>query len=396
MNMASSLNNLSAACRERASVLDRRQFAAGLLAAGVVGSLGCPAWAAGQITIGRSLALSGPLKAYGQAKLDGGDAYIDKVNKAGGVGGKLIELVTLDDEYQAAKIVANLNELAKKHAPTAFLGLFGVPTITAALPVLMQVQIPAVGLTSGTATLRTPHNPYSFPVRASYADEARKLAQQVKVLGASKISIVFSDNPFGESQRDILKEALAKEGLDGRVFKIDAAGVNAAATVKLALADAPQAVFLTVLSGVAVPVLREIKKTNGAQPMLYTFSTVDTSIVLRDLGAGAAGLGITQIVPIPTGTRIAVVSEYLDALKALGRGTPSFYGLEAFIEAKVLVEGLRRAGNGANSPAALVKALETMTSYDAGGYFVSYGPGVRTGSRFVEIDIIDATGVVRR
>jgi ABC-type branched-subunit amino acid transport system substrate-binding protein len=147
---------------------------------------------------------------------------------------------------------------------------------------------------------------------------------------------------------------------------------------------------------VAVPVLREIKKTNGAQPMLYTFSTVDTSIVLRDLGAGAAGLGITQIVPIPTGTRIAVVSEYLDALKALGRGTPSFYGLEAFIEAKVLVEGLRRAGNGANSPAALVKALETMTSYDAGGYFVSYGPGVRTGSRFVEIDIIDATGVVRR
>lgn len=379
----------------RSPEVTRRRFAASLVGAGMLTATGSSAWAAGEITIGRSLTLTGPIKAYGQAKLDGGDAYIEKVNKAGGVGGKRIELVTLDDEYQPAKIVANLNELAQKHALTAFLGLFGVPTITAALPVLMQLQIPAVGLTSGNATLRTPHNPYSFPVRASYADEASKLAQQIKVLGVAKVSIIFSDNPFGESQRDILKEAFAKEGLEGAVFKIDPAGASAATVVPQAFSGAPQALFLAVQSLAAVPVLREVRKAR-LQAMLYTFSTVDTSIILRELGSGAAGLGISQVVPIPTGNRIAVVAEYAEALKALGRGTPTFYGLEAFIEAKVLVEGLRRAGAGSNSPAALVKALETMTNYDAGGYFVSYGPGVRTGSRFVEIDVIDSTGIVRR
>ena len=93
--------------------------------------------------------------------------------------------------------------------------------------------------------------------------------------------------------------------------------------------------------------------------------------------------------------RVKVVAEYIDALKALGHGTPSFYGLEAFIEAKVLVEGLRRAGPRA-SPASLVTALESMHDFDLGGYYVSYKPEAHTGSLFVEVDVINSSGVVTR
>ena len=113
------------------------------------------------------------------------------------------------------------------------------------------------------------------------------------------------------------------------------------------------------------------------------------------LGEKARGLAITQVVPIPSGMRVRVVAEYLEALKALGRGTASFYGLEAFIEAKVLVEGLKRAGP-APTPASLVKALETMHDFDLGGYYVSYKPEAHTGSLFVEIDVINSAGVVTR
>ena len=89
------------------------------------------------------------------------------------------------------------------------------------------------------------------------------------------------------------------------------------------------------------------------------------------------------------------VTEYLQAMKDLGHGAPSFYGLEAFIEAKVLVEGLRRAGS-RPTPASLVAALETLRDLDVGGYFVSYRPDAHNGSSFVEIDVINAAGDVAR
>ena len=94
--------------------------------------IGTPAHAADSIVVGRSLALSGPLQSYGEAKRDGGDACIHKINTAGGVGGRPIELVTLDDAYAPPKTVENLKKIAAERSPTAFLGLFGVPTVAAA------------------------------------------------------------------------------------------------------------------------------------------------------------------------------------------------------------------------------------------------------------------------
>jgi len=350
--------------------------------------------AAEPIVIGRSLTLSGPLQSYGEAKRDGADAYIRKVNAAGGIGGRTIELVTLDDAYAPARMAENLKMIAAEREPTAFLGLFGVPTIAAALPVLVQLQIPAVGLTSGTDELRTPLNRYAFPVRASYASEARKLVTHVKTVGLTKISVIYSDNPFGQSVKDSLLGALKDAGLTAAVFKVDPAAKEAQAVARQAVAAEPQAVFMAMLSQAAIPVLTELRKT-AHRGALYTFSPVDTSAVTKQLGEQAHGLAVTQVVPIPRGIRLKVVSEYIDALKSLGRGSPTFYGLEAFIEAKVLVEGLRRAG-ARPSPASLVQALETMHDFDLGGYYVSYKPDAHTGSSFVEIDVINSVGVVTR
>jgi ABC-type branched-subunit amino acid transport system substrate-binding protein len=357
-------------------------------------SVGTCVNAAESIVIGRSLTLSGPLQSYGEAKRDGADALIRKVNAAGGINGRQIELVTLDDAYAPARTVENLKKLAAEREPTAFLGLFGVPTIAASLPVLLQLQIPAVGLTSGTDELRTPLNRFAFPVRASYASEARKLVTHVKTVGLSKISVIYSDNPFGQSVKESLLAALKHAGLTAEVFKVDPAAKEAQAAATQAVAVEPQAVFMAMLSQAAIPVLTELRKTTyrGA---LYTFSPVDTSAVTRQLGEKAQGLAVSQVVPIPRGQRVKVVAEYIEALKSLGRGVPTFYGLEAFIEAKVLVEGLRRAGT-RPTPASLVQALETMHDFDLGGYYVSYKPEAHSGSSFVDIDVINSAGVVTR
>lgn len=369
-----------------------RAFAAFLFTA--LQTVTLPTHAADAIVVGRSLALSGPLKGYGEAKRDGGDAYINKINSTGGVGGRKIELVTLDDVYTPATTVENLKKINAERNPTAFLGLFGVPTVAAALPVLLELKIPAVGLTSGTDALRTPLNRYAFPVRASYAEEARKLVNHVKTVNISKVSVIYTTNPFGESVKNTLLAALKDAGINAKTYRVDPTGADAVEAARLTNTDEPQAIFMTMLSQAAVPVLTEIKKTSfrGA---LYTFSPVDTSAITKQLGEKANGLAITQVVPIPNGVRVKIVSEYVQALTDLGRGTPSFYGLEAFIEAKVLVEGLKRAG--ANpTPAALVKSLETLRDLDLGGYYVTYKPDAHTGSLFVEVNVINSLGEVKR
>ena len=180
----------------------------------LIGQLICTSvQAADNILIGRSLTLSGPLALYGESKRDGGDAYISKINAAGGVGGKRIELITLDDAYVPANMVANIRKIAAENKPVAFLGLFGVPTVAAAIPVLKELQIPGVGLTSGTDLVRNPFNRYVFPVRASYADEARKLVSHAKTIGITVPSIVYMDNPFGVGVNTALIKSFAENSL---------------------------------------------------------------------------------------------------------------------------------------------------------------------------------------
>ena len=312
----------------------------------------------------------------------------------GGVGGRPIELVTMDDAYLPANAVANFKKMAAEQQPTAFLGLFGVPTSAAAMPLLLDLKIPLVGLSSGSEAVRKPFNRYVFPVRASYADEARKLVNHVSVSGITKVGVIYLDNPFGESLRDALTAAFKNAGVTAKVVKVDVAGTTVAAAAAQVVADQPQAIFLAVLAGVGVPLYTELKKApyRGA---LYSFSTLDATAVTKALGAQARGLGISQVFPIPRGVRVKVVTEYVQAVKDLGRGAPSFYGLEGFIEAKVLVEGLRRAG-ARPTPASLVAALETLRDLDVGGYFVSYRPDAHHGSSFVEIDVINSAGEVAR
>jgi branched-chain amino acid transport system substrate-binding protein len=361
-------------------------------------ALQCAAWhaeAAEPIIVGRSLTLSGPLKTYGEAKRDGGDAYIEKINRAGGIDGRKIVVVTIDDAYDPKKMVANLRQIATEKRPSAFLGLFGVPTVAAALPVIEELRIPTVGLTSGSPALRVPLKKYVFPVRASYADEAKYLVSHIKTLSLSRVAIIHHENPFGELVRDTLVEALNKAEIKVVVdAKLDVAGTSANSAVGAVFAAKPQAIFLAMLSSGAVPIMEAIKQ-NGAQgSSLYTISAVDASVVTAKLGKDGAGLGISQIVPLPTSLETQIATEYANALVDLGRGTASFYGLEAFIEAKVLVKALRRAGKEVSDPNAVQRALEAQGEYDVGGYSVKYDSSEHRGGRYVDLSVINSRGKV--
>ena len=347
-----------------------------------------------EIVIGRTLPLTGAFATYGIAKRDGADALIARINREGGVNGQLLRVETLDDTYLPAKTVANLKQLADQQRPVAFLGLFGVPTIAAAIPVITELKVPTVGLTSGTAALRANYNPYIFPVRASYAEEAKSIVTHLKLIGLTQVAIIQQDLPFGQATRDTFVAALTAAGITTFTeHKVSASGDTATATVEQMKKTNPQAVVLAMLSNAAVPVLKEMsKQVRGVSS--YAFSPIDTTLVMKQTEGAAKGLGVTQIVPIPTGASMLVVRDYLRDLEALKRGEPSFYSLEAYLEAAVLVEGIKRSGSASPSAAALIRALETMNPYDNRGFTVRYNNRSHEGSRYVDLTVIGRSGVM--
>lgn len=350
--------------------------------------------AADTLVVGRSLPLSGPLKAIGEFKRDGGDAYINKTNAAGGIAGRKIELITLDDAYKPENTVANLRKIATENKPVAFLNLLRLPAEGNAIPLLTELQIPAIGVSSATDALRAQFNPYGFPVRGGMSDEARKLVNHVKVIGMTRISVVSQDVPLGKNLKLVSERALKDANFTFTNFEVNAPAKNIAEVADQVVQARPQAVILGLLTPAAVEMVAELRKKSFGGS-IYTFSSTEPAVVAKLLGKQAVGMAISQIVPIPNGPRVKIVAEYLQAVKALGRGTPSALGLEAYIEAKVLIEGLRRSGPNPTT-ASLIKGLETLRDYDLGGYFVSYTPETHLGSVFVEVDVISAKGELIR
>jgi branched-chain amino acid transport system substrate-binding protein len=132
--------------------------------------------------------------------------------------------------------------------------------------------------------------------------------------------------------------------------------------------------------------IRDMKKT-GANPTFWNVSFVGSKALARELDKEGRGVQISQVVPFPWDASVPVVKEYQRALVEANGGEPGFGTLEGYIAAKVMVEGLRRAGRKLDRET-FVRAMESVQDYDVGGFKVTYGPGKRSGSQFVDLTII--------
>ena len=371
----------------------RRSLVCSMAAMAAVGPAFAAPAAATNIVVGQSIALTGPLAVYGQAKRDGSRLYFDLVNRRGGVHGRSIELISRDDAYDPLRTVANTRSLVAADKAIALLGYFGVQTIDAVMPVIEQLRVPAVGLTSGSKTLRNPPKAYVFPVRASFFDEARQLISHAKLLRLNRLAVVFQENGYGRLMGDeFAAAARAQEVSDLQIVAIANDGSNAAEVVR-ALRPDRQAVMLAAASGPAIPFIAAMAQAKFGIPV-YGNAGVDASQVTAKLGALAKGLGQSQVVPRPSSRTRRIVAEYLDAIQSSKSGAAaSYFGLEGFIEAKVLVEGLKRI-DGVPTSQALMRALESFGRWDLGDYSVTYGPSNRQGSNYIEMTVVNSLGKV--
>ena len=349
------------------------------------------------ITIGMSAPFSGPNGAYGIDMRQTIQTYFDQINKSGGINGRKLDLVALDDGYETERTVANTKTLLKEKNAFALLAYYGSsPTTEAMNTVFGPAKVPLVGTISGANTLREPLNSnangrYMFNVRASYADETEAIVNQLVSLGLKSIAVFYQNDGFGKSGLEGVTAALAKHKLaPSATATVERNSIDVQKAAEAIGKANPQAVVMVTLYKPTAAFVKEMKR-NNQNPMFMTLSPVGTEQLVQELGASARGIGISQVVPYPWNDVTPVVREYQKL--ASKPGSYSYYGLEGYLMAKTLVEGLKRTGKDLTRDK-LVSSLEGMGNVDFGGYRVNYSPNSRQGSRFVELTVVGPGGKV--
>lgn len=350
------------------------------------------------ITLGMSSPFTGPNGVYGMQMREAITAYFDQLNKNGGINGRKIELITIDDGYETDRTLANTKTLIQDKRVFALMGYYGsTPTTEAMNKVFGPAKVPLIGTISGAGTLREPTstNPntrYMFNIRASYADEAEAIVEQILSLGLKNIAVFYQNDGFGKSGLEGVTNALKRANLAPvAVGTVERNSLDVTKATEAISKSNPQAVVMVTLYKPTTAFVKAMKQL-GQFPMFLTLSPVGGEVLAQELGNEARGIGISQVVPYPWNDTIGVVRDYQ---KLLGKQKDkfSYYGLEGFITARLVAEGIRRVGKDVTREK-LVTALEGLQNFDLGGFKVSYGPNNRLGSRFVELTVVGSGGKV--
>jgi len=369
-----------------------------LLAAGAgLASIGLPARAASdtdgvsatEVVFGSTGVLGGPLGGVIKEMLSGAELAFAENRAKGGVMGRSIRLVSLDDELKPEKAVANYEKLLNEHHVFGFFACVGSATTAAAAPVLARSGAPLVGGYAVADSARETVKGSAYIVRATTGREAEVLVQHLTTIGISRIAVAHLDNPGGQEALRLIEKALAAYQLK----PLAAAGVkgdasNAADVAKTLSAGQPQALVMYLGGALA----GEVMKATGAlgvNPTFYGMSIVPGDVTAKVAGQRARGLAISQVVPYPWGEVEPVVRDYR-RLAAAANVPVGYYSFEGYLNALVLIEGLRSAGRELTRPRlhAAMRGLKLRIA----GMDVDFTGGKTTGGRFVELVQITETG----
>ncbi|MGQ5524051.1 ABC transporter substrate-binding protein [Chitinimonas sp. PSY-7] len=348
-----------------------------------------------EIIIGQSAALSGAAAELGKGVSRGANAYFDQINKRGGIHGRKIRLVTLDDGYEPDRAAANTKKLLEDENAFALFGYVGTPTSNASLPQIKQTGVPFIAPYTGADSLREPFTRNVFNIRASYGDEAKKIAEFISKMGMNTINVLYQDDAYGSAGLVAMQEAAA-------IYKLT---IKAKATVKRNSTDVSRAVEELIVNKPANAVfivsaykssaafISAARARNSIGPF-YNVSFVGTEALVNELKQNANGVIVTQVVPSPYNAIKPVAQDYQKTMKAAGINTVDYPSMEGYLGARILAEGIKRAGRDLNREK-LINALEGLHNYDMGGFRVNFSGTNRSGSQFIDLTVLDSSGKIR-
>ena len=320
---------------------------------------------ANEIKIGSCCALSGAASLLGANQLMGASSYLNYINDQGGVNGRKIKLVAHDDAYDPNKAIVCFKQLVKEGA---FAGAFFVGTPPAAryVPMAEAYAIPILGLYTGAQLLHSPLRAHILNVRASYSDETKSQVDNLWAVNHRKIAVIYPSDAFGASVLNGVKLALQRHkatpialGSYARnTLNID----DAINQVRMAKPDA------VIMAGPYSTVAQIVKRSHQKnwKPIFTTVSFLGTEAFIKAAGKDAEGTIVTQVLPPYNRDDLPTAVLYRRLLQTYyPNRQPTFSGFEGFVDAMVLVQGLKNAGKDLTR-SGFIKAIESMKNTDMG------------------------------
>ena len=336
------------------------------------------------ITLGQSVALTGPSSALGVPFAQGAKLYFDRLNGAGGVNGRQIEVATLDDMGSPAQAVLNTKKLLGQGVLSLF-GYYGSPQVTAVNAQLKEADVLLFGSMAGADELGGSLFPNVYAVRPGYSEEAAVITRHAETLGMKRLAIVHAKD--AESMAALESAERTMTGLGANLLvKTPLDGIDKA------VASKPQSMLVISEPTGAAAAIRELRG-KGYKGPIYGFSNTGESLLADKLGSSGAGVVLMRVVPRSDNAKSTLVRELLADAAAAKLGKPNVYMLEGYIAAWAYTEALRKAGK-EPTRAKLRKAIDTMQELNLGGFRIHFDDG-RVGSKMVELSLIDSLGRVR-
>ncbi|SKA21967.1 amino acid/amide ABC transporter substrate-binding protein, HAAT family (TC 3.A.1.4.-) [Enhydrobacter aerosaccus] len=205
---------------------NRRGFIGGVSAAAIISSsnfaFGQKKYDEGasdtEIKIGHCCPYSGPASAYGVIG-KGHQAFFKALNDAGGINGRKINFITLDDGYSPPKTVEVVRQLVEQEKVLCLFNTLGTPTNTAIHKYVNQKKIPHLYVSTGASKWGDPkHFPWTMGYQPDYHTEGAIYAKHVlATVKDAKIGVLMQNDDYGKDYWDGFKEGLGKEA--NRVVK---------------------------------------------------------------------------------------------------------------------------------------------------------------------------------
>lgn len=372
--------------------ITRRQFAL----TGAAAALSVPAFSsrasAQAWLIGQSAPQTGVLAASNAETTAGTRLYFSRLNAKGGVHGKPIELISMDDGQDAKRAASNTQALLDQgvHALAMYRT---TPTIEASLPLVRKAGIAFIGSQVGPSLLYDRNLPTVFNTRASYHDEVARAVKFFNELGVSRVAALAASDAFGKDVMAGLRTATAqtKAQLVAEA-SLDNRSSDVAAQVEQIRAAKPQIVVLIANSKASAEFIKKARASDFA-PTFVALSNNSSAAFINELGRQGEGVVVTQVLPTPYSAKVRMVAEFREALSQAGAGAPplSHASLLGFVNGKLIHEGIRRAGPDADR-ARIVQALNNAGRIDLGDFSLSYSADSRQGSRLAELTVIGREG----
>lgn len=320
-----------------------------------------------------SAALSGTAAALGEDMRHGIVSAFDRANRSGGIKGRKLELVVLDDGYDPVRAIKNTIELADSRGVLGMIGNVGTPTAVAVLPVVSDRKLLLFGAYTGAPVLRrSKPDPTVINFRVGYRQETSEIVRALIELGKlapAEIALMTQNDSYGDAVFDGAAAELEKHGLVRQDVSHVRYERNTEA-VENAVADllqAPPAPRAVIMAGTPAPCAKfmRLARENGLKPIFIAISFTSSSALTKILGADAENLISTQVVP-SFDSELPLVRDYRQDYAASAPGmAPSFVSLEGYVVGRILSRALESHA-GEITRSSVVEALLSLGRFDIG------------------------------